>query len=160
MDYKFCINETGEINLESEAFPDKDGFFHISIAGTTYKARLEGQKLLINNRSYWLNQLFEPGKFELDNLPFNYALTQVGNYQRKKVVSKDQQKTVTSPLNGNIWKVLVKEGEKVTKGQVILIIEAMKMENEISTPGDGIIKEISVTEGSGVKPGETLFILE
>ena len=50
---------------------------------------------------------------------------------------------VESPLPGNIWEILVKEGQEVKSGDVLLILEAMKMENEILSPKDGIVRSIA-----------------
>ncbi len=68
--------------------------------------------------------------------------------------------SVTSPMPGNIWKVLVKEGEQVKEGQVLLILEAMKMENEIMAPADGVVAGIHVSEGASVSGGDLLVSLK
>ena len=68
--------------------------------------------------------------------------------------------TVTSPMPGNIWKVLVKEGEQVKEGQVLLILEAMKMENEIMAPVSGVVAGIHVSEGASVSGGDLLVSLK
>lgn len=57
---------------------------------------------------------------------------------------------VLSPLPGNILKILVKQGEKVEKGQIVAIMEAMKMENEIESPLSGPVNTIAVSEGDTV----------
>ena len=62
-----------------------------------------------------------------------------------------------APLAGNIFKVLVQEGEKVEEGDVLLIMEAMKMETEIRAPKSGVIQAVFVKEGSSVAVGEALF---
>ncbi len=68
--------------------------------------------------------------------------------------------TITSPMPGNIWKVLVKEGEAVKEGQVLIILEAMKMENEIMAPADGVVASIHVKEGASVNGGDLLVALK
>ena len=67
---------------------------------------------------------------------------------------------VTAPLPGLIQKLLVKVGDEVKAGQNVLIMEAMKMENEIQAKSDGVIKEIKFKEGDSVEEGEVLVILE
>ena len=60
---------------------------------------------------------------------------------------------VESPLQGNMWKVLVKEGDTVEEGQLLCIIEAMKMENEITAHKAGKITKLAVKEGEPVASG-------
>jgi biotin carboxyl carrier protein len=64
---------------------------------------------------------------------------------------------VTAPMPGKILRVLVKEGEQVKTGQGLLVLEAMKMENEIPAPKDGIVKRILVKEGDTVNTGDPLI---
>ena len=58
---------------------------------------------------------------------------------------------VTTSMPGKIVKILVKEGDAVTVGQGMLILEAMKMENEVRAPMDGVVARIHVTEGGSVE---------
>jgi pyruvate carboxylase subunit B len=67
---------------------------------------------------------------------------------------------VTAPMPGKIIRILVKEGEQVKTGQGLLILEAMKMENEIPAPKDGVVKRILVKEGDTVDTGQALIELE
>ena len=64
-----------------------------------------------------------------------------------------------APLAGNVFKVLVKAGESVAAGQVVLILEAMKMETEIRATSAGLVSEVLVREGDAVKVGESLMML-
>ncbi|SMB84626.1 pyruvate carboxylase subunit B [Desulfonispora thiosulfatigenes DSM 11270] len=64
---------------------------------------------------------------------------------------------VNSPMPGKILKILKSQGEKVQQGEKVLILEAMKMENEILAPCDGVIENINVVEGVAVNSGEELF---
>ncbi len=61
--------------------------------------------------------------------------------------------TLSSPLQGNMWKVLVKQGETVEEGQLLCIIEAMKMENEITAHKAGTIVELPIVEGAAIQAG-------
>ena len=67
---------------------------------------------------------------------------------------------IVSPLPGNVFDVKVAAGEAVKKGQVLFIIEAMKMENEIMAPRDGQIGTVSVTKGQTVNPNDVLCTLQ
>jgi biotin carboxyl carrier protein len=70
------------------------------------------------------------------------------------------QEVVESPMPGNIWKIIVKEGQEVKSGDVLLILEAMKMENEIIAPRDGKVASITTKEGSAVNTGDKLVIMD
>jgi len=66
---------------------------------------------------------------------------------------------VNSPMAGNIFKVLARPGQQVKKGEPVIILEAMKMENEIIAPEDGTISAILVNEGQAVESDDVLFSL-
>ena len=66
---------------------------------------------------------------------------------------------VTSPMPGNILSVNVSEGSAVKKGDVLMILEAMKMENEITSPADGTVKSLSVSKGTAVETGTVLCVI-
>jgi len=68
--------------------------------------------------------------------------------------------TVVSPMPGTILSVNVKAGETVKKGQVLCILEAMKMENEIMAAGDAVVASIEVNAGDAVNTGQVLFVLK
>ncbi len=67
--------------------------------------------------------------------------------------------SVEAPMPGNIWKVLVKAGDQVEEGQALVILEAMKMENEISAPAAGTVAKVHVDEGASVDSGDVLVSL-
>lgn len=64
-----------------------------------------------------------------------------------------------APLAGNIWKVLVQPGQQVAEGDVVIILEAMKMETEVRAPKAGVIGSVTTSEGSAVKVGDTLYTI-
>jgi biotin carboxyl carrier protein len=69
-------------------------------------------------------------------------------------------KPVNAPLSGTIMAIKVKPGDQVKYGQVLLTLEALKMENEIVAPEAGVVKEIYVQAGSAVKVGDLLATLQ
>ena len=68
--------------------------------------------------------------------------------------------TLPSPLQGNMWKVLVKQGDTVEEGQLLCIIEAMKMENEITAHKAGTIVELPITEGAAIQAGAPIATIK
>ena len=66
---------------------------------------------------------------------------------------------VKAPLPGSVLAIKVKEGDTVKAGQLLLLIEAMKMENEVVAPADGTVKQITVSKGATVSTGDTLLVI-
>jgi biotin carboxyl carrier protein len=67
---------------------------------------------------------------------------------------------VKSPMPGRVMRVLVAVGDRVTAGQPVVVVEAMKMENELRSPGDGVVTEVNVREGAAVDAGAALVVIE
>jgi urea carboxylase len=70
------------------------------------------------------------------------------------------KEAVESHVPGSVWKLEVKAGERVKRGQTLLIVESMKMEVVVEAPSDGVIVELLVGEGRAVAPGQRVAILE
>lgn len=66
---------------------------------------------------------------------------------------------VAAPMPGKVSKIMKKAGDKIAKGECIMTLEAMKMQNEIGAPVGGTIKSINVTKGDGVKPGQIMAVI-
>ena len=66
---------------------------------------------------------------------------------------------VNAPMPGTILDVKVSQGQTVKKGDILLILEAMKMENEILAPQDGSIAQVNVSKGASVNSGDVLVVL-
>jgi biotin carboxyl carrier protein len=74
--------------------------------------------------------------------------------------SSDGDERVTALMPGKVVRILVAAGDSVAARQPVVVVEAMKMENEINAPKDGTVKEVPVNEGDQVSEGQTLVILD
>ena len=69
-------------------------------------------------------------------------------------------KKLTAPMPGKVVRILVSEGAEIEAGAGILVVEAMKMQNEVKSPKKGIVQKITVREGAAVNSGDVLAIVE
>lgn len=76
------------------------------------------------------------------------------------VFTVEGRQTVNSPMPGKIVKVFVKAGDAVTEGQPLVVVEAMKMENELKAPKAGKVLEVTAAEGTVVENGSKLVVIE
>ena len=67
--------------------------------------------------------------------------------------------TVDAPMPGKVLSINVKKGDKVAAGDVLLILEAMKMQNEIMAPSDGVVSDIRVSAGATVATGDVMIVM-
>jgi acetyl-CoA/propionyl-CoA carboxylase biotin carboxyl carrier protein len=68
--------------------------------------------------------------------------------------------TVVAPMQGTILKVMVGEGDEVQADQTVVVLEAMKMENNVATPKAGTVKELKVAAGDTVGTGDVIVVIE
>jgi biotin carboxyl carrier protein len=68
--------------------------------------------------------------------------------------------TVRSPMPGRVVKLLARAGERVAAGQAVVVVEAMKMENELRAPRAGTVREVRCAEGAAVEAGQDLVVVD
>jgi biotin carboxyl carrier protein len=74
--------------------------------------------------------------------------------------SAEGKQTLVAPMPGKVVAVLVAPGAEVERGQGILVVEAMKMQNEVKAPRDGVVAEVKVCAGDTVNAGQVLAVIE
>jgi len=125
--------------------------------------------LIINNRSYAVDMSEKGEKFEVIVNGDNFSveiLDEMKKLMRKRTASTvEGRQVIEAPMPGYIWKMLKEPGDEVKAGEPIMILVAMKMENEIKSPKDGVVTEIFVKASedpnqSTVKMGDKLAIVE
>lgn len=124
----------------------RPGVYSILIDGRSYDARLERTghhvSVAIGGNDFEV-EIRDPRQWSPKPAPAGHGIA-----------------TLASPMPGKVVRVLVEAGDRVKAGQGILVIEAMKMQNEIKTPRSGIVVSLAVREGATVTPGETLATIE
>jgi biotin carboxyl carrier protein len=92
--------------------------------------------------------------FQLDDITYETFLTE--KFKNRKPFQEPDPKKILAFIPGKIKKVYVKKKSKVKEGEILLVLEAMKMNNSIFSPMKGTIKEIHVTAGLSVSKGSLL----
>jgi len=116
----------------------------VAVRGNEAELRIDGRTAFVpfiaNGDEVW---------FALDGEIWTVDVAKKG--ARAKARHRDQ--STSAPMPGVVLKILVKEGDAVTKGKPLLILEAMKMEHQIVAPRDGTVAAIHCREGELVQPG-------
>ncbi|MHA2249795.1 MAG: biotin/lipoyl-containing protein [Candidatus Kariarchaeaceae archaeon] len=102
----------------------------------------------------------ENGKFRVEISGFTVDVSVIDPINLAFTSGDEQKGDIIAPMAGQISKILVKPGDKVNRGDVLLIISAMKMENQITSPIDGKVRRIHVSSGNGIDSGKLLIELE
>ncbi len=124
--------------------------FRVIVNGKEYVVEVEEIKESKKTKEA-LSEAFSPPKVEV---------SREETLERKDEGDSEGSKVVKAPMAGIIVKILVREGQKVEKGEKLLIFEAMKMENELLSEFSGTVKEIKVREGENVETGQVLMVIE
>lgn len=134
------IDQT-QLNAHSAHVLFKNSSFTLELVSIDYQEKLATIK--VNSNIY---------KVSVED-QFDQLLKQLGMDNLSS--SKVQQ--VKAPMPGLVLNVLVAEGEEVKKGDSLLVLEAMKMENMIKSPADGIVKKVTIKAGDKVEKNEVLI---
>jgi biotin carboxyl carrier protein len=142
----------------------------ISIDGKKYDADVVEVEngvysILINNKSYNIELIETEAKKYLVNTyskSFDIEIIDAESKYQKSRKRDDllEETIISSPMPGKVVKILVKEGDRVSAGDTVIIVSAMKMESEYKVKKDRLIKEIKVKEGQTVDSHQPLIIIE
>lgn len=127
--------------------------YKVTLNGKTYEVEVEHGKAILLDEY----EALAPAPAAVPSAPVAVAETPAA--PAPAPVSLASGETVAAPMPGNIIRVDVKEGDKVTAGQVLVILEAMKMENEIVAPKDGTVAQVVTSKGAVVETGSPLVII-
>ena len=137
--------------VDIKIFDDENGFTYILFKRKKYLAEIVEKSqnkytVLINGVSY------------------SFSIESPISYNRKKYLEKNKSKSrtelVAAPMPGKIVDVLIELGDKVKEGESLIILEAMKMQNEISSPASGTVSKIFIKEGDIVNKEDVLVEIQ
>ena len=157
--HRVAVTETGlpaavqldETTYEVDFAPIGGSLFSVIIQGRSYEVDVveEGDGTLV----VWV-----------EGEPHHIQFEEEGRRRRRGARGPGQvvggRQTIVAPMPGKVVKVLVSPEQQVSAGQGIIVVEAMKMENELKASGPGVVKEIRVQEGAGVGGGDVLVVIE
>lgn len=172
--------KTYRIELEptTQSMPERANPSNARPGETHWTIRLEGREILvscqrvtsdslsliIHGKSYEVRRENEGETLNLALHGRTYACSirdpRSLRSRRHTSIAEGGAQKITASMPGKIVRVLAQAGELISAGQGILVIEAMKMQNEVRSPKTGVLKHLAVREGANVNAGEMLAIIE
>ena len=149
-----------------EVQADRGGRYTVSVDGTPLEIEVSGTKgsltsLLVGRDSHEVGLEARPGGFTV-LLPGETVAVDLAPAARgasAPLLRAHGEARLTAPMPGRVVRVLCAQGADVAAGQGLVVIEAMKMENEIRAPRDGRVRELVVREGQAVETGALLAVV-
>ncbi len=133
------VNKVSADKKDAVATTSADGYT-VTVNGKKYAVKLDGSKATVNGKTYDIG-------------------VKAGVEEQAKSSSSAGGEEVKAALPGNVLRVEVSEGDEVAEGDVLLVIEAMKMETEIKSPVSGKISSVEVAQGDQIKTGQVLVVV-
>lgn len=107
-------------------------------------------KVKVNDKVY---------EVQIESVTESSGSIEVKQAQTSAPVASGKEETIVSPMAGTILDVKVNVGDQVTEGQVVAILEAMKLENEVVATASGVVKQVLVSKGKAVQSQEGLIVV-
>jgi biotin carboxyl carrier protein len=124
--------------VETEA-----GVYSVLLDGASFEVRVFGSQITVNGYS------------------FEISLEDPRQWKRSGAAADAQGKiSILAPMPGKVVRILVRVGDAVSAGQPIVVVEAMKMQNELKSPRDGRVTEVRAKENDSVNAGAVLAVIE
>ena len=146
---KLVCSVNGEA-VEVDAAASEREVLSLLLAGRSYEVRCDastgnGECRIVVNDQAFTAEISDPRSLRS---------------RRRKGASEEGPKKITAPMPGKVVRVLAPAGAEVEAGQGIIVIEAMKMQNELKSPKKGKVQKILAAEGATVNAGDTLAVVE
>lgn len=129
--------------------------YKVTLNGKTYEVEVEAGKAVLLDEY----EALAPAKEAPAPAAAPVAATAPAAPAPAAPVNLAAGETIAAPMPGNILRVDVKQGDTVKAGQILIILEAMKMENEIVAPKDGTVAQVVTSKGAVVETGSPLVVI-
>ena len=146
---------------------DKDGSCRIDGAAVAYDATVQERdvlSLIIGGKAYEVRRDGSNGSFQLwvNGVAVEAEVRDPRSLRGRKDRSGGAEgaKKITAPMPGKVVRILAPAGTEVESGQGVIVIEAMKMQNELKSPKAGKVTKVAAKEGAAVNAGDVLAIVE
>jgi biotin carboxyl carrier protein len=120
--------------------------------------------LLLDGKSYGVKHelIGAESNIVVGHQRFSASVRDPRSFRSRQRAGASEQgvKKITAPMPGKVVRILAAVGDQVETGQSVIVIEAMKMQNELKAPKSGVIKKITVAEGAAVEAGQALADVE
>ncbi len=142
-EFRYTREDGGSLAKVFSIEPGDDGRYSVLIEGRSYQAVVGNGEVVVNGRTLRVN-VEDPRKLR----------------GRGSAEQGQGRQTIASPMPGRVMRVLVEAGQEVEVGQGLIVVEAMKMQNEMKSPKAGKILEVRASAGAAVAAGDTLLVME
>lgn len=158
--------KSGNKEKSIKVFKKEGDIFTVSIGDKTYTLDVvkveEGVYSILNNGNSINMEMIasdQPGNYKVNTLynSFNVDVVPASTISPNGKAKKEVHQLIKSPMPGKIVKLKVKEGDIVEAGTPLVVLSAMKMENEIKSEGNGTVTRVAVKEDDLVKDGQLLI---
>lgn len=140
-------------NVQIDDVNENSTLAHVTVNGTPYEVEIAGTERVAANKPQ-----VAPAPKEADSAKITPATTT--SSPRTATAAPASGSAIKCPLPGTVLSINVAVGDKVTPGQNLVVLEAMKMENNIDADRAGVIKQIFVQQGATVMEGDNLLVIE
>jgi len=139
----------GEKKYNIDVVHSQHSLYSMLLDGKSYEIDLDAKdgicNILVNGEHYSVNIINEKKK---------------SLWKKSREIEAEGKQSIITEMPGKVVKIFVEVGQQVKRGHGVIVVEAMKMENELKSPKDGKVIEITVREGETVEGGTTLVVIE
>ena len=143
--------------FEAEAVEIAAGTYSLLLGGKSFPARVAPELERSGSTPAGSNRY----SVQVDGVSYAIAINDPRRWTRVRgAMAREGRQQITAPMPGKIVRILVQEGQRVESGEGLVVVEAMKMQNEIKCHAAGTVEKVLIREGQAVTAGESLLVIE